>query len=217
MAEIGHDPARHDAVHHQAMAETGVRRAQHAFAQDAALRMHDGEGSIIAYRADIAEMIGEPLELRHQCTQIVAAFGNLYRERRLDRLRESERIGDRTIAGKTRCKALSLGECRTSHERFDALVDVAQPLLEPHHRLTICREAEMSGLDDAGVHGPDGDLVQALPLDGQESVDRLLARCGRTRSERVYHVPAAEIEPGPRIRQSDRLQPVQAVHRTFET
>ncbi len=63
------DAARHDAVHHQAMAEAGVGRAQHALAQDAAVGVHEREGGVVADRADVAEMIGEALELGHQRAQ----------------------------------------------------------------------------------------------------------------------------------------------------
>ena len=52
----------------------------------------------------------------------------------------------------------------------DALVHVAQPLLEPHDGLAVGGEAEMPGLDDAGVHRPDRDLVQRLALGGKERV-----------------------------------------------
>ena len=60
------------AIHHQPMAEAGVRGAQHALAQDAAMRVHQRERGVVADRADIAEMIGEPLELGHQRAQIDA-------------------------------------------------------------------------------------------------------------------------------------------------
>ena len=54
------------------------------------------------------------------------------------------------------------------HQGFDALVHIAEPLLQPHHVLAIGGEAEMSRLDDAGMHGTDRDLVQAFALDRQE-------------------------------------------------
>ncbi len=56
------------------------------------------------------------------------------------------------------------------HQRLDALVDVAQALLQPHHGLAVGGEAEMAGLDDAGVDRADRDLVQALALGRQEGV-----------------------------------------------
>ena len=64
-AQIGRDAARNDAVHHQPMAETHRRRAQHALAQHGAMRQHDAERGIVADRAEIAEVVGDPLQLRH--------------------------------------------------------------------------------------------------------------------------------------------------------
>ena len=110
-AEIVGDAARHDAVHHQPMAEAGVGRAQHALAQDAAFGVHQREGGVVADGADVAEMIGEALELGHQRAQPDGARRHARSERRLDRLREGERIGDgavaRGAAGKLRaaCRA----------------------------------------------------------------------------------------------------------------
>ena len=52
---------------------------------------------------------------------------------------------------------------------LDALVGVAEPLFQPHHRLAVGGEAEMAGLDDAGMHRPDRDLVQAVALRRQEA------------------------------------------------
>src|SRR3546814_7462092 len=39
--------------------------------------MHQGEGGIVAHRADIAEVIGDPLQFRHQRAQPVRPGGNL--------------------------------------------------------------------------------------------------------------------------------------------
>ena len=68
-AEIVGDAAGHDAVHHQPVAETGICRAQGALAQDAAFGIDQREGGVVADGADIAEMIGEALELGHQRAQ----------------------------------------------------------------------------------------------------------------------------------------------------
>ena len=59
----------------------------------------------------------------------------------------------------------------------DALVHIAQPLLEPHHGLAVGGEAEMAGLDDAGVHRADRNLVQVLALGGQEGVGSRRTPC----------------------------------------
>jgi len=42
---------------------------------------------------------------------------------------------------------------------------IAEPLLEPHHRLAVGGEAEMAWLDDAGMDRADRDLVQILSFD----------------------------------------------------
>ena len=72
------------------MAETGVRGAQDALAQDAAMRVHEREGGVVADGADVAEMIGEALELRHQRAQPGRARRRFDVQRGLDGPREGE-------------------------------------------------------------------------------------------------------------------------------
>ena len=55
-------------------------------------------------------------------------------------------------------------ERRAGHQAVDALVHIAQPLLQPHDGLAVGGEAEMAGLDDAGMHRADRDLVQRRRL-----------------------------------------------------
>ena len=68
------------------------------------------------------------------------------------------------------------------HQRLDALVHVAEPLLQPHHGFAVGGEAEMAGLDDAGMHRADRNLVQALAFDRQERVGRRASPARRSRS-----------------------------------
>ena len=74
----------------------------------------------------------------------------------------------------SRAAAVEVG---AGHQPLDALVDVAEPLLEPHDGLAVGGEAEMPGLDDAGMHRADRDLVQALAL-GRQERDRRAAASG---------------------------------------
>ena len=104
---------------------------------------------------------------------------------------------------------------RARHQRLDALVHVAEPLLQPHHVLAIGGEAEMPGLDDAGMHRPDRNLVQAFAFDRQERVRRGRLR-GLLFAERMAHIPKAEIEPGPRVRCAGRLQPEESTDGAFQ-
>ena len=107
-------------------------------------------------------------------------------------------------------------ERRARHQALDALVDVAEALFQAHHRLAIGGEAEMAGLDDAGMHRADRDLVQALALDREEIVRRLVAgRTGRG-GERMAHAPVAMVEPGALVRQALRVESEQVADGALE-
>ncbi len=134
------------------------------------MRMHEGEGRIVADGADVTEMIGQPLQLCHQCPQIPRAGRRFDAERRLDRVRKRDAIGNSAVARGARGKPCGFLDRRPGHQRLDPLVHVAEPLFEPHHRLAAGGEAEMSRLDDSGMHRTDRDLMQALALDRKELV-----------------------------------------------
>ena len=93
------------------------------------------------------------------------------------------------------------------HQALDALVHVAQPFLEAHDRLAVGGEAEVAGLDDAGMNRPDRYLVQPLAFGRQELVARHALPAG----------PATVIEPRPGIGQADRLHAVEVAHGALQT
>jgi hypothetical protein len=64
--EVDADTAGDDGVHHQPVAERGRSGAQHPLAQHRAMGVHQREGGVVANRADVAEVVGETLELGHQ-------------------------------------------------------------------------------------------------------------------------------------------------------
>ena len=161
------------------------RGAQRALAQDAAMRVHHRERGVVADRADVAEMVGEPFELRHQRAQIVRARRRLDVERRFDRAREGERIGDRAVAGGAageprrlveRSRRSSAPRCPCAHSRAAAS---SRTTVSP-----LAVKRKWPGLDDAGMHRPDRDLVQALALGRQEWIGRR-APCARRRGRRA--------------------------------
>ena len=86
------------------MAKTGVGGAQDAFAQDAAMGMHESERGVVADRADIAEVIGQSFELRHQCAQIMRAGRHGDVQRCFHGVGEGERIGNRAVARGAACQ-----------------------------------------------------------------------------------------------------------------
>src|SRR5262245_44804496 len=102
--------------------------AQHALAQDTALRVHDSERGVVADRTEIAEVIGDALELSHQRAKPNGARRRLEAERRLYGAREGDAVGDHAVArGALRELAAAL-ERGAGHQRLDALVHIAQAL-----------------------------------------------------------------------------------------
>ena len=111
------------------------------------------EGRIIADRADVAEMIGEPFEFRHQGAEISRARRNGNFECRFHGGGKGPSIGDRAVARDPAGKARGLIERRIHHQPVDAFVHIAEPLFEPHDNFAIGGKAKMTGLDNAGMHG----------------------------------------------------------------
>ena len=91
------------------------------------------------------------------------------------------RVRDRAVARDAAGERRRALERRAGHQRLDALVHIAEPLLQPHHGLAVGGEAEVARLDDAGVHRADRDLVQAFAFGRQE------------------RIRAAVPQPGPRV------------------
>ena len=168
--EIGGDAARHHAVHHQAVAEADLGDAQDVLAQDAEVGVDERERGVVADGADVAEVVGCALQLRHQRAQIDGAGRGLQSERGLDGAGEGQSVGDRAVAGDAGGELGRFFQRRPAHQRILPLVHVAQPLLQAHYGLAVAGEAEMPGLDDAGMHGADGDLVQRRALGGVKGV-----------------------------------------------
>ena len=119
--QVARDAAGHDRVHHQPMAEARRRGAQHALAQHRAMRLHQREGGVVADGADIAEMVGDPLQLRHQRAQPHGARRRLGRRRRLGGAREGERVGHRAVAADPPGQPRGLVQRGALHQRLDAL------------------------------------------------------------------------------------------------
>ncbi len=138
------------------------------------MRVHQGEGGIVADRADVAEMVGKPLEFGDQRPQPNRAIGYDELHGGLSGPRERIGIGDRAVARYAPGEldgALKIG---SDHEPLDALVGVSQPLLQPDHGLAAGGKAEMSGLDDPRVHRTDRNLMQAVAFRRQEAIGRCL-------------------------------------------
>ena len=90
VVDILGEAAGHDAIHHQAMAERGPqarRTRSRNTAQCASIRE---KSSVVADGADVADMIGEPLQFRIDRAQMEARAGASPFRRRLDGMRERQ-------------------------------------------------------------------------------------------------------------------------------
>ena len=209
--------ARHDTVHHQAVVEGAVGRGQHPLAEHAAMRVDQRERRVVADRADVAQMIGHALELGHDAAQDLGARRRIDLERLLDRARIGKAVGHGGVAGDAGDDAAGRVDIGVGQKPVDAAVDIAEPLFQPRHGLAVDGETEMAGLDDAGMHRTDRNLVQSLARHGQEFVGAGIApRRGRPRAERRPHAPGAVIEPGPAIRNAERGEVVKIAHRALQ-
>ena len=186
--QVGGGAARHHAVHHQAVAEAGVGDAQDVLAQDAAVGVDEREGGVVADGADVAEVVGEALQLAHQRAQVDRPGRHLEAERCLDGAGEGDGVGDGAVARYAAGELGGLVQRGAGEQAVDAFVHVAEPLFQPHHGLAVAGEAEMAGLDDAGVHGTDRDLVQRR-ADGREECVRIAAGGCRSRAPNGSRTP----------------------------
>jgi len=152
------------------VAEALRRRGEDVLADDCAAGQDRHDAGVVADRAHVAHMVRKPLQLGHDAAQQDGARRHVPAKRRFGRQREGEAIGDGAVARDARGDFAGLSEGCAGAERFDALVDVAQPLLQPRDGLAIAGEAEMAGLDDARMHGANRDLVQAGAVHGKEVV-----------------------------------------------
>ena len=147
--------------------------------------LHQAEGRVVADRADVAEMIGKPLEFRKQRPQPDRAVRHRKLQRRFGGLRKRIGIGDGAVARYASGELSAALDAGAAHQPLDALVGISQPLFQPDHGLPAGGKAEMSGLDDARMHGTDRNLMQAIAFRRQEAV-------GRRRRQRVDAISQAE-------------------------
>ena len=169
--------------------------------------VHQRERGVVADRADVAEMIGDALDLGHQRPQPRRPRRRDDADRRFDGAGEGDLVGDRAVAADPAGEFRAAREIGARHQPLDALVNVAEPLLQPHDRLAAGVEAEMARLDDPGMHRPDRNLMQPDAFGAEKRVALRLAAARRgARPERMAERPAAMVEPRPRVGRAPRLQ-----------
>ena len=200
------DAAGHDAVHHEAVAEDLGVQPQPVLLEAHELGEAEGQGGIVAERAEVAEVVGDALALQHQRPQQEGARRRRDAAGRLDGRGIGPGVGTGRIAGNAADEPRARRHVVADEQLLDALVLVAEALLEAQHPLADHREAEMARLDDAGMDGADRDLVGALAADLDEVV--VARRIGKSDAHAPHGVvaqrkpvrrPGAMAQPGPLV------------------
>src|SRR5581483_5743831 len=186
--DVESDAARaHEAAPEAAPADER-RHAEELAAEPAAEGGGREVADVAGERAEVARVVREPFELERDRPERLGARRDPAAGERLDRLAVRDRMADRGVA-RERLGVVHAALVRPADERaLDPAVLVAERDLEVQHLLAVALEAEVSGLDDPRVHGPDRHLVDLLPVDAEEP--------GRLRrAERLRPRMADEREP----------------------
>jgi hypothetical protein len=178
--------------------------------------VHQRKGGVVANGADVAEMIGEALELGHQAAKPMCAGRRLDPERGLDGAREGDAVGDRGVAAHSRSQDGRALDACAARQAVDALMDIAEPLLQAHHGFAAGVEAEVARLDDPCVDRTDRNLVQSCPLRAKEGVRVRRTVMRDAPPERMTHRPSAVIQPAPRVWSIDRRKSKEIAGRALE-
>jgi hypothetical protein len=93
---------------------------------------------------------------------------------------------------------------------------IAKALFETNDRLAIGVEAEVAGLDDAGMDRANWNLVKRRPLCRMERIWHTIGRDFVRLAERMFYAPAAVIEPRAVIRTALRRQAMKIANRALE-
>ena len=145
----------------------------------------DGKSGVIAQRTQVTEVIGHPLALQRHRAQRQGAGGDNGASHRFQRRAVRPGEGDGRIPGEARGESVPFPLRELLEPLGHPLVRVAQALLEPEHLFAHDGEAEVPGLDGAGVNRPHRDLVDSVPGHRDEGVG-----LGRSRSSQRTGVPA---------------------------
>jgi hypothetical protein len=197
------------------MAEDLLGDTQPVFAQARELRESERQRGVVAERAEVAEVRGDPLALEQQRAQPPRALGDGCAGGGFERHAVGPRVGDRRIARHAAGEPMPVERRELGESLLDPLVRVAEPFLEAQHLLADDREPEVTGLDDARMHRPDRNLVDTVAGDANEGIvdDRSGGEAGaRDRvieQGQVVARPRAVVQPRPGVARPDRDDPEQ--------
>ena len=140
-------------------------QAQEPLADPEAVRVGGGEARVVGDHAEVADVVVQPLELEEDHAQVPRAGRRDGAGQRLDRLAVGQRVPDARVPGHPLGELDAVLRRPALEELLGSLVGEVQARLHVDDRLAHDTEAEVTGLDDAGVDRPDRDLVHSLPAD----------------------------------------------------
>src|SRR5262249_36653953 len=110
----------------------------------------------------------ESLELQQNRAKRERPRGDDAAGERFERPAVRQRMAHARVSGNALGELARACQRQRLEQLLRALVHEAEARLEVDDRLALETEAEVAGLDDAGVHGPHRDLEDALALDATE-------------------------------------------------
>jgi len=146
--------AGHDEIEQVALAQRSLRGAQQAFLESHELHQPESESGIVAQGAKVTEVGCDPLEFERQRAQPRGARRRAHGRHALERLAVGPGEGDGRISGHSRGQRVRREDRQFREAPLDALVHVAEPLLESQDLLSDDGEAEWPGSMMPACTGP---------------------------------------------------------------
>jgi hypothetical protein len=179
-----------------------------------------GEADVVGQRADVAGMVVEAFELEHQGPQPLGRLGHGDAQGVLHGEAVREGVTSRGVTADPFGEMGRAGGLEPLEQLLDPAVGEPEPGLELEDALPDDGEAEVAGLDDAGVDRADRDLIDPVAFDRQEGEGLGVGERRRWSGVAAHRVPASgpvrvpDQPAGQRV--ADRDDPVQVMHLTLE-
>ena len=164
---VEHEVAPADAHRVEQEAVPGEPRVQPSAAlrESREMRTAGGESDAGAHRRDVVEMAPDPLQLEQDRARACHSCARDKAERRLARLRIRDAVGDRAGGTGTLGVGDPVAELGSLGGPLEPAVLVEQPSVEVQDAIAHEVEAEVPGLDHAGMDGADRNLVRIVTAD----------------------------------------------------
>ena len=182
-----------DRSEQEAVTGEGLVEAHRALLQRGEGHVPGGEADPGADGADVVEVVVEPLQLEQQRAGAPQLPGRGEAEDALAGLRVGDRVGDGAGPAGPLGEGQPIGQLPPLGGALEPAVLVEEAQVDEEDPLADDVEAEVPGLDHAGVDRPDGDLVHPLPLD-RDGPARRVERVGDERAQRLVAVEPQAVE-----------------------